>query len=282
MGVISLVMSIVIALNIAELSPQLRAQIHSAGEHLGQTAHRVGGQPRARDLVGQRRIWAHTIGISLWLVLYLTLAMYGPTMLVDSFGVSAADASAIMSAFWVFDLAVLIVVGRLSDRLQVRKPFMVGGTVGAVVVTAYLIMLMGENAVPTTHLMITGALLGCLLAVAYGPWMASFSEDADEADPRLQGTAWGIFGFASRMVAVLVLLAVPATVAAGGWQVWLAVAVVCLALFIPAVVFFGGPWRRPLSAISVLQKAPAVSIPAADHRALVSESAGTADRSGRG
>jgi hypothetical protein len=28
-----------------------------------------------------------------------------------------------MSAFWAFDLVVLVSVGRVSDRLQLRKPF---------------------------------------------------------------------------------------------------------------------------------------------------------------
>jgi len=249
MGAVSLVMSIVIALNIADLSPELRMRLQFAGRpphHLSDRQNR----PRARDLLAHRRIWAHMIGICLWLVLYLSLAMYGPTMLVDSFRVSTAEASAIMSAFWVFDLAVLIVVGRASDRLALRKPFIVGGTTLAAIVTGYLIVLMGRNDVSATHLMITGALLGAGLATAYGPWMASYSEDADDADARLQGTAWGVFGFGSRLVAVIVLLAVPVTVAECGWRAWFCISLIALVLFVPAVRWFGGPWRpgAPVSA----------------------------------
>ncbi|MCA1673929.1 MAG: MFS transporter, partial [Actinobacteria bacterium] len=176
---------------------------------------------QGRDLFSHPRLWAHAVGISLWLVLYLTLAMYGQAMLVDSFGVSTAKASAIMSAFWVFDLVVLIAVGRISDRLQLRKPFALGGTLAAVLVIGYLAVLMGRASVSAGHLMLTGALLGASLAVAFGPWMANYSEDAEDADPRLQGTAWGIFGFLGRTMAVLVLLAVPRTVAATSWQTWL-------------------------------------------------------------
>jgi OPA family glycerol-3-phosphate transporter-like MFS transporter len=92
--------------------------------------------------------------------------------------------------------------------------------------------------------MLTGALLGTALAVAFGPWMANYSEDAEDVDPRLQGTAWGIFGFASRTVAVLVLLVVPPVVAATSWRTWLLISLVCLLLFVPAVFLFGGRWRR--------------------------------------
>lgn len=243
MGGISLVMSAVIAANIADLSPRLRARIQQAERSVVCTAdatHRA----RGRDLLAHRRLWAHTAGISLWLVPYLSLAMYGQTMLVDSFAVSAAEASAVMSAFWVVVLVALVVVGRISDHLQLRKPFTLGGTLAAALVTGYLAVLSGRASVSTGELMLTGALLGASLAVAYGPWMANYSEDAEDADARLQGTAWGIFGCLSRAVAVLVLLAAPRTVAAAGWATWLAMSVAGLLLFVPAIFLFGGPWRR--------------------------------------
>jgi MFS family permease len=243
MAGISLVMSIVIALNIADLSPRLRAQIRESGNAEKRSPHPL-TEPRGRDLLRDRRLRAHWVGISLWLVLFLTLTMYGPTMLVDTFGVSAANASGIMTSFWVFDLVVLVVIGRLSDRLQLRKPFAFAGTAGAALVTCYLILLMGRPAVSAPQLMIAAAVLGACLAAAYAPWMANYSEDAEDADPRLQGTAWGIFGFLSRIVAVLVLLVVPWIVAAAGWQAWLAISLTCLLAFLPAVFGFGGPWRR--------------------------------------
>ncbi len=243
MAVISLVMSIVIAANIADLSPRLRAQILHARQEAAAPAP-LTTAACGRDLLRRRRLWAHWLGISLWLVLYLTLAMYGPTMLVGAFGMSAADASRIMTAFWVSDLVVLIVVGRLSDRLRVRKPFALGGTVLAVVVAGYLVLLASRGTASTAHLTATFAALGGCLAAAYAPWMANYSEDSEDADPRLQGTAWGVFGFLSRITAVLVLVIVPGVVAAVGWHSWLAISSVCLLLFVPAVFGFGGRWRN--------------------------------------
>ena len=99
MGLVSLVMSLVIAGNIADLSPELRARIQQS-ERAALPARHQAGTARARDLLTHRRLWVHGVGISLWLVLYLTLAMYGPTMLVSSFDVSSAKASGIMTAFW--------------------------------------------------------------------------------------------------------------------------------------------------------------------------------------
>jgi OPA family glycerol-3-phosphate transporter-like MFS transporter len=121
-------------------------------------------------------------------------------------------------------------------------------------------------------------LLGASLAAAYAPWMASYSEDAEDTDPRLQGTAWGIFGILSRTVAVLVLVAVPRVVAAAGWQAWLSISLVCLLLFVPAVLLFGGGWRRTMSASQAPDVVYSRSVRASGH----SESARDGVRAGTG
>ncbi|MFI0357530.1 MFS transporter [Actinomadura sp. 9N407] len=243
MGVVSLIVSVVIAANIADLSPELRARIQQTEESAKQVVADT-GPPHMRDLFAHRHVWAHVVGISLWLVLYITLVLYGQTMLAHTFEISAAKASSIMSAFWILNLGSLIVVGRLSDRLQLRKPFVVGGTLATIAAAGYLAVLMGRESASVPELMITGGLIGASMGVAYCPWMAAYSEDTEDIDPRLQGTAWGIFGFLTKGMAVIALIIVPHVVEAGSWQIWLLVALVCLALFIPAVFLFKGPWRR--------------------------------------
>ncbi|MFF1839133.1 MFS transporter [Streptomyces sp. NPDC058231] len=262
MAGISLVISVVIAFNIADLSPQLRARIQQT-ERQAFTPDGRSSVPRARDLLAHRNIWAHVIGIGLWLILYLTLSLYGPTMLAHAFGLGAASASGIMSVFWVLNLLTVVVSGRISDRLQLRKPICVAGTVAAVAITGYLVMLMGRQEVSHLHLMLTGALLGGALGVAYGPWMANFSEDAEDIDPRLQGSAWGLFGFVSKGAAVLALFIVPRVVEHSSWHTWMITAMCCTVLFIPVALLFNGPWRRTGSEpVPVL--APTVGRRAAD------------------
>ncbi|MED7930849.1 MFS transporter [Nonomuraea sp. LP-02] len=243
MGCFSLVISVVIALNIADLSPELRARIQHT-ERAATEAVDVTRPARISALFARPNIWAHVVGISLWLVLYITLSLFGQTMLVGALGVSSAEASTIMAAFWSLNLITLIVTGRLSDRFQLRKPFTLGGTIAAVLVTTFLAVLLGRPEVSSGTLMVVGALLGGSLGVAYAPWMANYSEDAEDADPRLQGTAWGLFGFLSKGIAVVGLLVIPRVVEATGWQTWLYVALGCLVLFIPAILMFNGPWRR--------------------------------------
>ncbi|MET7463104.1 MFS transporter [Nonomuraea sp. NPDC005501] len=255
MGCFSLVISLVIALNIADLSPELRARIQHS-EHDAAHVVDLSRPSRVRSLFADRAIWAHVVGISLWLVLFLTLTLFGQVMLVDSLGMSAAQASTVMAAFWSLNLLTLIVFGRVSDRTRTRKPFALGGTVAAVLVTAYLAHVLGGGDVPTGTLMIAGALLGGSLGVAYAPWMANYSEDAEDVDPRLQGTAWGLFGFLTKAIAVVGLLVIPRVVEATSWQTWLLVCLGCLVLFIPAVFFFNGPWRRPATGVAGVTSVP--------------------------
>ncbi|GAA0388717.1 hypothetical protein GCM10009530_44790 [Microbispora corallina] len=243
MGCFSLVISIVIALNIADLSPELRARIQLTERRAARVVD-LTRPARVSALFARRTIWAHVVGISLWLVLYITLSLFGQTMLVGALGISTAEASTIMAVFWSLNLITVIAAGRVSDRTGLRKPFALGGTVAAVVITAYLAYCLGQESVSTGTLMITGALLGGSLGVAYAPWMANYSEDAEDVDPRLQGTAWGLFGFLTKAIAVIGLLVIPQVVEATSWQVWLIVSLVCLVLFAPAVFLFQGPWRR--------------------------------------
>lgn len=254
MGVVSLVLSVVIAFNIADLSPELRARIVRSERDSVSRADRS-APPRARDLFAQRAIRAHVVGIACWLVLYITLTLYGQTMLAESFHLEAARASQVMSAFWVLNILTLIVAGRVSDRLQLRKPLCVAGTAAAAVLAGYLASLIGREGVPHWHIAVTGALIGGAMGCAYGPWMANFSENAEDIDPRLQGTAWGVFSSLTKVMAVLVLLVVPHVVEASGWRAWLFVAVCCMALFVPASLLFRGPWRRPKTAPQPLHTA---------------------------
>jgi OPA family glycerol-3-phosphate transporter-like MFS transporter len=269
MGCISLVLSIVVALNIAEISPTLRATIL-------QTEQRAVGRAteerpaRMSDLLRHREIWAHCLGIAFWLVLYITLVVYGQTMLVSTFGVSTAQASRIMMVFWVLNLATLIVAGRISDRLQLRRPLSLGGTIASLAVIGVLIYLMSDPAgTSATALMITGFFLGGFLGTAFGPWMANYSENAEDIDPRLQGSAWGLFSFITKVISVLVVLIAPHVVGALNWRAWVIVSLVCMTLFGVAILFFRGPWRRSQVAAAELTLHPAedaavVAAPAGD------------------
>ena len=232
---------------IADLSPSLRARvIHTARE--GESLKAEAGAPveigRTRTLLRHRHVWAHLLGISSWLVLYTTLVLYGPAMLVDSFHMTAARAASVMSAFWVLNLGSLVLAGVVSDRLRLRKPVSLVGALLSTVTAAYLVSRFG-TAVSAGEVAAIGAVLGAFLGVTYAPWTANYSENMEDIRATLQGTAWGVFGLSLRVMVVVVAVVAPIVVAAThGWRAWMVVAIVFEALYVPAIFAFRGPWRR--------------------------------------
>jgi MFS family permease len=246
-GSIALVCSVVITLFIADLSPQLRARVISSEAEMSTVEPAGADLPagQVRQLFHSRQIWAHLGGITLWQVFYWTVQIFGPTILVQSFGLSGSLAATITAISWAINLLSLFAAGWLSDRLQLRKPLILIGAVCGLVAITYLVRLVGSGQASAGQIVATNAALGAALALAYAPWMALYSEDVEDLRPDLQATAWGLFGLSVRfMILALLILAPIVTEAAGSWQRWLVIALVCNAALVPAVFLFGGTWRR--------------------------------------
>ncbi|WP_051217875.1 MFS transporter [Nocardioides insulae] len=245
-GCISLVVSIAVMMTVADLSPELRASVqHSEQASLGKSV--TDEPPRAATLFRRPQMWAHMIGIALWLIIYMTLSLYGQTLLVDTFGYSAARASQMMMLYWVCNIGTLVLAGWISDRLQLRRVFSLCGTFVAMIGCAWLAVVMATpDSASIGAVAASGLLVGVGLAVGYAPWMANYSENTEDIDARLQGLAWGMFSFITRGIGVVVLVAAPLVVDAGSWRSWILVSIGGLVAFLVASFFFEGPvLRRP-------------------------------------
>jgi MFS family permease len=247
-GIIALACSALITCFIADLSPELRDRAILSESDMARPADMSseGTVPLpGRRLRSSRVFWAHVVGMTLWLVWYWTMQIFGPTILVQAFGLSDSQAAVVVAATWALNLLALVAAGWLSDRLQTRKPVMLAGALGGLVGITYLVVLVDAGQAGVGQLIVVNVLLGAVMAAAYAPWMALFSEDVEDLRPDLQATAWGVYGLVVRLMIVVVLLIAP-TVAAGGtgWARWLVVALVCNALFVPAIFLFGGGWHH--------------------------------------
>jgi MFS family permease len=103
----------------------------------------------------------------------------------------------------------LIIVGVLSDRLRVRKPFMLIGTLGAI---ATLIVFLGYAGHPHTGfdtLIITSVILAVCLSLAYAPWMAAYTETVEAKNPALVGTGLALWGWILRLVVGISFIFLP-------------------------------------------------------------------------
>jgi len=247
MGGFCLVISIVVAFLIRDLSPGLRAQIVHGRQEAAvaeeRARHIQETMANPRQVYGSGRIWALAVGIVLFLLVYYFTTAFGPLYLVTVFRYPPAEAASIASYFWLANLGSLIVVGLLSDWLQLRKIFSLIGTVGVLIFMGFWIHLIGHPVAPARMVLYT-SLQGILLGIGFGPWMALYSENLEDIHPALQGTGWALWSFVQYVIAGIAGAMTFVVVSTHGWAAWLDI---CWAgvLVYAGLLFFGrGPWFR--------------------------------------
>ncbi|WP_431903335.1 MFS transporter [Nonomuraea sp. bgisy101] len=245
MGGVSLLLCAIIIWQIAEPSAALRAQVLTAESEVA--AEEKVDPGKVRELLRHPHLWAHVFGNTGWQILYWTFAIFGQTIMVDAFGMTAAQANGVVALGIVLNAVAVIAVGRLSDRLQLRKPFTLVGTVLTIAALGTFVALIGQGASGAVVTAVYAALF-LVLGVAYVPWMANFSEDAEDVEPRLQGAALGIWGMVVRVMIVVLLLVSPQVVAVGGWGAWLLVALAGQVVFLVSMLAFRGRWSTAKAA----------------------------------
>ena len=124
------------------------------------------------------------------------------------FGFSTKNANGLLNWEWGFNVFAVILVGSLSDRVRVRKPFMLIGGLGAAVMSVVNLEQAGHHPGCYTLALIF-ATLALFLGIAYTPWMASFTETVEDHNPALIATGLAIWGWTVRMVVCIALLIVP-------------------------------------------------------------------------
>lgn len=213
-GVVGLVMFVVAFFALRELAPRLRDQIMVSDRD------RMLVELRARGLdveAALRQSWrqvlrldvvAPAIGVSTLLVFYYTAVAFGTIYLVTVFQFTVSQANALANWTWASNAVSLVGAGVLSDRLRVRKPFMLVGGVGAVVFMYLWLMQAGQH--PSFELLV---FLSCaqsvLVGFAYTAWMASFTETVEAHNPALTGTGLAVWGWLQRLIVTACFLALP-------------------------------------------------------------------------
>ncbi len=213
-GVVGLVMFVIAFLALRELAPALRDQI------MVSERDRMLVELRARGLdveAALRRPWrqvlhldviAPAIGVSTLLIFYYTAVAFGTIYLVTVFQFTVSQANALANWTWASNAVSLVAAGMLSDRLRVRKPFMLVGGVGAIVFMWLWLLQAGQH--PSFG---TLAALSCaqsvLVGFAYTAWMASFTETVEARNPALTGTGLAVWGWLQRLIVTACFLALP-------------------------------------------------------------------------
>lgn len=214
-GIVGIVVAILSALFLRELAPGLRDQLMVSARDRALVEARAKGIDVEASLKHPfRQMWKPDIvlsafAISVFLIIYYTAVGFFPAYFQTIFGFSQKDANGLGNWNWAFNALALLLIGFASDKLRVRKPFMVVGAIGAIIMT---IIFLSRATHPHTGyytFVVILSLLAVSLGVAYAPWMASFTETVERRNPALTATGLAVWGLVIRIVIAVSVFIVP-------------------------------------------------------------------------
>ncbi|WP_433711131.1 MFS transporter [Nocardia sp. CA-084685] len=221
-GVISLVIAVVAVIGLRELSPQLRDQImvtlrdralieaRARGLDVKELEQGVWRQMLRPNIIGS------ALAISLFLAFFYTIVSFLPVYMATNFGFSPAKANALGNWYWAANAIALVLAGIVSDKLKVRKPFMI---VGALISIVGMYLFIGYTDHPDTGYYSFAAVFVVIAVgtgIAYSTWMASFTETVEARNPAATAVGLAVWGGTLRSVVTVVLFGLLIVVNAAG------------------------------------------------------------------
>ena len=216
-GIAGLVVFLIALIWLRELSPQLRDQLMVTMRDRALVEARAKGidieaalRHPFRQLL-KVNVVVSAFAISVALLIYYTAVAFSVIYLSTVFGFSVKDANGLGNWNWGFNAIAVILIGVISDRFKVRKPFMVIGGVVAAVMTVVYLEQAGHH--PSYYTLAVILAIGAfVLGVAYTPWMASYTETVEYHNPALIATGLAIWGWIIRVVVFIAFLIIPTVI----------------------------------------------------------------------
>ncbi len=214
-GLAGLGVFVVAFFGLRELSPSLRDQL------MVSVRERALVEARARGFNVEsalRRPWRQmftlnvvvpALGVSLFLLIYYAAVGFFVIYFTSVYGFTQSQANGLGNWFWAADAITVVVVGVISDRVGVRKPFIVGGTIVAIALTLVFASRATRPATSYDTFIVLISILSASRGFAYAPWMAAFTETLERKNPALVATGLAIWGWVLRAVVAIAFLVIP-------------------------------------------------------------------------
>ncbi len=210
-GIAGLVVAVIALLGLRELTPQLRDQLMVSLRDRQLIEARAAGLDPEQALHGHWRqllrldVFSSAFAISVFLFFYYIAVGLFVVYFVTTFGYTEARANALANWYWAADAIALVVAGVLSDRLRVRKPFMIVGAVVAFCSTAVFALLATRPNTSYYEFAAVMAVGAAGAAFAYCTWMAAYTETVEAHNPAATATGLAIYGWTIRIVVTISL-----------------------------------------------------------------------------
>jgi hypothetical protein len=216
-GIAGLAVFVVALIALRELSPKLRDQLMVSMRDRALIEARAKGLDvesllhKPFQQLAKADVLVSSLAISIFLLIYYTAVGFLVIYMTTVFGFTIKQANGLGNWEWGFNIVAVILIGILSDRLRVRKPFMVVGGAAAAVMTVVYLLQFGHHPSYYTMAIILAA-LSFTLGVAYVPWMASFTETVEARNPALIATGLAIWGLIIRIVVAASFFIIPVVI----------------------------------------------------------------------
>jgi MFS family permease len=205
-GIAGLIVGVIAVVALRELSPALRDQVMVSTRDRALIEARAIGLDERTTTTGLWRqmlsfgIVGPAVSIVLFLSGYFMLVGFLVVYMSTNFGYSEAQANALGNWYWVANATALVVGGVLSDKLRVRKPFMLVGALISMVGTALFAAAATEPDTTRAALALYLVVMAGGSALAYVGWMAAFTETIEKRNPAAMATGLALWGWIVRIV----------------------------------------------------------------------------------
>ncbi|MGA2037108.1 MAG: MFS transporter, partial [Acidimicrobiales bacterium] len=193
-GVVCMVVVVIAFLFLRELSPQLRDQLMVTEHERALVEARARGIDVKKAMEHPLRSILHpeliasSLGISVYFLFYFASVSVMTVYWVVVFNRSTVDANGINTWGWAFDCCALVLVGLISDRLRVRKPFIVLGTIATMVMMILFTFQVDHSHAGYYSNVLFIVLMMSAIGFTYSPWMAHYTERVEAYNPALVAT----------------------------------------------------------------------------------------------
>jgi MFS family permease len=220
-GVVGLVVWALTLVGLRELCPPLRDQLMVSLRDRALIEARAAGIDPEQALRGGWRqmlrldVVGPAFAISVFLMLYYVFVAFLVVYFATVFGYTDAQANHLGNWYWISNAIALLIAGVFSDRLLVRKPFMIVGCVISLIGVALFAAAATKAGTGYHTFAFYFILMSAGGGIAYVTWMAAFTETVERHNPAATATGLAIWGWIIRIVVTvtyaLLTAIVPAT-----------------------------------------------------------------------
>lgn len=219
-GGVGLAVFLLAAVGLRELAPRLRDQLMVSSRDRALIEAKAHGVDETRLQEGQWRqvlkadVIVSAVAISTFLVFFTVVVGFLVVYMATVFGYSESRANSLGNWFTGSTAVVLVVTGLVSDRLLVRKPFMILGGLLSLAGTVWFAVVATKPGTSFSTFVWCFILAGTGLGMAYVAWMASFTETVERHNPAATATGLAVWGWIQRLIATVALITLTAVVPA--------------------------------------------------------------------